>query len=529
MAEPRDGIVELRESFDQGRLRYLVGLGTSIAAGHPDPRSIERALLRAVFAEDVHLRHLCAEDAALDAVANSFVDRFGPDGVVEGVRQALAPRTSPAASTEDRERHLAEMLREALYDGRRERLLDPLHNELAAALLDPRYEGKARAWSFNVDDLLTSALAAAGATDARVIAEPGGEQGGRGPELVHLRGYLPRTGAARGPILGSERDLFGSHGKWQTAMLEEALLGPADVLLVGVSLTDPGVRRLLAMRLRASPRPSAGRVYALLGKVSRDAGRPPGATVLERFADRMATDAEPSLWRSWEVEPIVLEDRELWPHALRRIRLGVDPAGWATRASKWLAARGAYDGLYEEKRQRASHGLMRSMIRHLRSRFAIPREEEIHLGIHVPAQDDPRQLRIAFHFVGEQEGVSLLPNLLTEATARLRELSIGSTGEPEGATGHAFVTGTVVASQVGDGKLHENFSPEKADRWQGPRTFQSLLAVPAYVVEAGHLPVGVIYLDSNRRRPFWAELDQDDYHELCTFSSRMCISMLRGE
>lgn len=251
--------------------------------------------------------------------------------------------------------------------------------------------------------------------------------------------------------------------------------------------------------------------------------------VLERFADGMARDAEPAMWRSWQVEPIVIDDRELLPHALRRIRLGLDPAGWAARGSRWLASKGAYEGLYDEKRQRASHGLMRSMTRHLRSRFAIPREEEIHIGIHVPAQDDPRLLRIAFHFVGEQEGVSLLPNLLTEATARLRELSIGSPGEPEGATGYAFVTGTVVASQVGDEKLHENFSQEKADRWQGPRTFQSLLAVPAYVVEAGHLPVGVMYMSSNRRTPFWGALDQEDYRDLCAFCARMCVSMLRAD
>jgi hypothetical protein len=235
------------------------------------------------------------------------------------------------------------------------------------------------------------------------------------------------------------------------------------------------------------------------------------------------------VWRACGVEPVVIDHPDLVAASLRRVRLGLDPAGWAALGSKWLASKRTYESLYDEKRQKAAHGLLRSMARHLRSRFSVGREEEIHVGVHLPALDDPRCLRLAFHFVGEQEGGSLLPNLLTETLARQRELSIGGPGEPEGATGYAFVTGNVVRSHVGEKKLHENFPPEKAERWQGPRTFQSLLSVPAYVVEAGYVPVGVMYLNSNRKRAFWEDLDADDYKDLCAFCSTMCVSMLRAD
>ncbi len=519
MAETRGVIDELRASYDAGNLRYVVGSASS-APG--DARSVDRALLSQYFARDEELRHLCDEDAALDGVGRAFERRFGEGAVAAWVHDRLAAASS---SPEQAEELIFELVRRATYPAQRERAPDPIHHELAAAILDPKYERKARLLTLQSSDQLEAALSAAGARDVRVVAEPDSLAQGHTPEVVHLQGHVPRSGPARG-LLGSDGRAPG-HSPWADAVLANLLAGPerTDVLLVSVGIADPWLQELVGLRARLGERLPVARMFAL---VSSGKCVPPAETALERFGERLASEWEPSRWRALQIEPLVIDDPELLPHALRRVRLGVDPARWAKRSSQWLASKGAYLELYSEKRQRASHGLMRSMMRHLRSRFAIAREEEVHIGVHVPAEDDPRSLRIAFHFVGEQEGVSLLPNLLTEASARQRELSIGGPGEPEGATGSAFVTGKVVRSHVGDQKLHENFPPEKADRWQGPRTFQSLLAVPAYEIEAGHLPVGVMYLNSNRRRPFWSDLDPDDYRDLCAFCSRMCVSMLRA-
>jgi len=522
-------ILQMHESYDRSTLRYVVGPGAPV--GMAGEGALDRSLFSSFFGRRESLRFLSDETAALETLAAGLAQRFGADAVRELCRLDVGRGTAAPA---DIERELGELVRAALYGGRgrADALPTAVHHELAAAILGPKYTSRAPLITHAMDDLLPLAFEALGTKAAIVTDQSPAAHGEAGPTLACLHGYVPPSGPHVGSLVLSERDGAGPGGAWGDALVKELLFGadPPDVLLVGVSLADHALRRLLLQRMQAAKKQRVGRIVAVATPEGLGAATADESRVFERGGRRLAAEWERAFFGAWGVETITAAGADQVPYILRQIRLGVTPSEWAALGSKWLAARHAYDELYSEKRQHAAEAVMRSTSRYLRSRFAIPREEEIHLGVHIPAEDDPKALRIAFHFVGAEEGVSLLPNILTEAAARQRELSIGAPDAPEGATGHAFVTGNVTEAHIGDDRMHMHFSGAKTSRWhQGPRTFTSLLAIPVYAALAGHLPVAVAYIDSNRRQPFWKSLGQDDFRDLCGFFSRVCMTMLRSD
>ncbi len=141
-----------------------------------------------------------------------------------------------------------------------------LHRALAALVKDARGgKGVREVLTYNFDDLFEEALAAAGC-EFEVVAR-GERPSGRGVPVMHPHGILPKAGAsaldARVVFAeGHYHDEFASPHSWSNVVQLNAF-SQLRCVFVGLSMTDPNIRRLLG-----ATRSSAPQHFALLKRRS---------------------------------------------------------------------------------------------------------------------------------------------------------------------------------------------------------------------------------------------------------------------
>ena len=152
-----------------------------------------------------------------------------------------------------------------------------------------------------------------------------------GPRVVHLHGYFPfdAPGAAEekrlaGELVASDLDyhrLSNDHAAWTNRELM-TLLDSRSVLIVGMSLTDPNVRRLLAyLSEHKKSQDEAHDHFVILQQ------RPPMATAMHQRASEMLEDDEYKFWHGQGVKILRLSSWDglnylAAPHPLHRRGVG---------------------------------------------------------------------------------------------------------------------------------------------------------------------------------------------------------------
>lgn len=488
-------VEELRKLFQAGSLELLVGAGASIASGLPSWNELNRRLLSAFLAREHSDLEFQTRD--LDVAARIFVDSFGREAVVDVVRDKIPP-----------EGYL-ELLREALYrEGPKD--VSSIHLELAAMLVAARSTAKKLhgLYTFNFDDLLERSMERLLGHRPEVIVE--GERPSE-PHVVHLHGYLSppegRSGAT-GTVVLSEKDYHEARGDWASRKLEDLFLdGKRAILMVGLSLADPRLRWLLLERVKLAQqgRPVA-KVFALLSS----SPPAPDAALMERLARNFVRRHQEDFWASWKMDVLNLESHDMVPFYLRQVRLGADGGDWAAKGESFLrGASNVFRDLYREDVQRGAVAVLQEMHSLVRRRFAVPRDEELHMGGFVPAPG--AVIRMGFSCRGGDGRA----DILDEAYARDRSLSVASLEKAQGASGRAFLLGANIEASRRSPQVHRNFTAEMKESWTRDQSFSSLVCVPIYD-SRDWVPIGVSYLTSNRQQPFWASLDPQDYDDLVT-------------
>jgi hypothetical protein len=493
-----DLIDKIHASYREGRLECLVGAGASIASGLPSWNELSRRLI-GEFLRRIH-RDLALIDRDVAAISGEFAARLGRETVVDIIRD------------ESRQAFDGMLLR-ALYAGQQPEP-DTIHFELAAFLATARRLGHEPRGllTLNFDQLLEQAAAKLSGTPLRAItagARP------RAPHVVHLHGVLPLRGGPRGNLVLSERDYFRtSSSGWATDTLMNVLNArDKDLLLVGLSLSDPRLRSVLLARKQALADPryprerAAGRVFLL----APDAQPDEEAELLDRIAFGLASKYERLHWSSWQLEVLPAKSYALVPFELRRIRLGSDARRWTRMGRDFLEARCAtYRRLYDETTQRQILQVLSGNVEFIRSRFAIGRDEEVHVGAFVPNRDAGGQLRMAFHVKRRPD-----TDIVERDYANRRVLDVSRLEAPQGAAGYAFIQGVVGEARRDSPMLDAGFTKPMLADWGAAKTFSSVLSVPVYA-SPEWVPIGVIYATSNALEPFWTRLQVADYLDLQT-------------
>lgn len=264
----------LRAALATGQLSLVSGAGSSIAAGVASWENVLRQLLTTVFQVS---RNTSASDNP-EVLAAQYQRLFGtsPLIVAQYLKNALG-------------RDYLESLRTELYRGNPQgsRLLDAI-----VELCRPQRARSALASiiTFNFDDLLEHNLGR-----NRVQCQPVFSEGQvPRPEalpIYHVHGYIPRTGDLADHHVVFSEDAYHSHFidpySWSN-LVQLNHYGGATCLFLGLSMTDPNLRRLLDVSRRKAP-DGPLRHYAIKRRYSTadfvsEIGDPRAREVLTRMA-----------------------------------------------------------------------------------------------------------------------------------------------------------------------------------------------------------------------------------------------------
>ena len=343
----------IHESFVSGRLQIVVGAGASIAAGLPGWNDLNASMINEFFRgefENSGPGPFPLEPEELGTLSKVFESRFGRDAVIDLLRQRLDARGEESS--------FINVLYKALYGDMESYDLQPIHRELAAAM-GQRAEADRAAYIYtlNYDDALETAIENVRGEPPEVVTTEGviGDNA-----VVHLHGYLSIGNSdaepadlVEGEIILSEKDYLSSMGQTADQRLSELFEDDdSDVLLLGMSLEDPRLRRLLHRRASAGI-DQDNEVWVLLSEgESHNSG---DATIRKshRFADYYVAD----YWKAWGVHAISVSDHEFVPACLRAIRLGAACIASIFKEPFW-------EVLTDDERANLEH-LMRAIFRNV--------------------------------------------------------------------------------------------------------------------------------------------------------------------
>jgi len=505
LSEDPQLLKSLGRRLRSGRLDLLVGAGVSQASGFPSWNQLTGSLLVSFLRR--RYGGLDLNEPELKRASEIFVESFGREAVVDAVHLETG-------------RDYLELLRRALYPN------DPfdlstVHWELSALVgAMRRRRSQVRVYTFNFDALLESAIERLTKLGCSSVPGPGRIRGG--VAVVHLHGMLGATGRARGTLVLSERDYHATNDAWALKTLSDLFGDPQRaILMVGLSLSDSRLRRVLLDRVRRlrNGEPAA-EVYAILSKGAVQ----PETELVERLSRSFVRGHERAFWKSWEIRVLDAPSHDLVPSLLRRMRLGSDPRAWVRRSTHFLTSRSAnYRALFQKQQQRFATEYLGRALDSLRRRFMVERAEMLTLGGFVPFP--PATLRLAFHYRGNRRD-----DRVTSRISKARQLNVGDIARPEGAAGSAFISGATVEGVRGKPRnnIDLNFTRAKKAQWSQEQGFRGLLCVPVFD-SIDWVPIGVVYLTSSRRSPFWIELSPQDYDGLQTGLRNIYRGVLRYE
>jgi hypothetical protein len=304
----REVLREVREQHRAGRLGFLVGAGLSVPIGLPGWAAFNEALL-----ENAIGRHAPGGAAHARALSRAYLDLLQGQSLaaVDLVRQRVGA-----------DFHV--VLRGALYEREELRKFQPteVHYALAKLALDSQPPFPCL-HTTNYDDLLELTIANMVGKRPRAVHATR-RSVSDGPRVVHLHGYFPfdPPNAAEEKRLAAElvasdldyHRLSNDHAAWTNRELM-ALLDARSVLIVGMSLTDPNVRRLLAYLSEHKKAHDEGHDHFVILQQ-----RPPMADAEHQRASEMLDDDEHEFWHKQGVKILRLSSWDGLNYLLRRIR-----------------------------------------------------------------------------------------------------------------------------------------------------------------------------------------------------------------
>ena len=475
-------VADLHRFYVRKQLRVLVGNGVSIPSGFPAWDSLNLGLLEVLVRTDSRDRNLWAGliEPEVPKLTRSLYEVLGRNGAADFVRMTSASRFK---------RRLAEVLYKDV-NLRAESLTDA-QRQLAAM------SGNAPLLTTNFDPLLEMAIAelkgSAKWERYRKTPRAGVRTFTRGV-VEHVHGWIDPDGGSGGHLILTESDYFNlaaNDREPANRRLRILFERSGAVLIVGMSMQDPNIRRLL---------------YVL--RSEETSGLPPAFLVLKN-TDPVVDNYTSDYWRKRAVRLIFINDHEELAGLLRDAQWGSaapgEPPAWMTESTEWLESAIGRDLFVDADWQLLARKLLATLRSRVRQLFAIPNEEECHFGLFVPLRQ------------GKFEKLSLVAtsrDVTPEdavAYARARSLDIQK-GREQGAAGLAFTSGRARESLHGDIGQDFNFKPEMTERWvneQGFRDWRSVLAVPL-LAGKNWTPVAVVTLTSNSPQPFWRRFSANE-------------------
>jgi hypothetical protein len=476
-----EAVDALHDFYTRGRLRILTGAGTSIPSGLPNWDSLNLGLLQALIHSDASDKNLWAAliEPELPKLTRSLYDILGRNGAADFVRMARSKQF---------ERIIAKVLyQEVSLDTR--------------ALTDVQYQLGTMAvhaplLTTNFDPLIEVAMAALhGSAEWKQYraTTPRRSARFRTSLVEHIHGWIDPGGPSSGTLVLTESDYFrlaAGDNEPANRRLKQLFAEPGAVLIIGMSMEDTNIRRLL---------------YVLR---SGDGAALPPVFLVTKTTDPIVDSYASEYWRKRALRLIFISKYEELAGILRDVAWGRprhgNPPNWLKASLDWIDSTLGTELLLDGDWQILARDLLRTLRSRVRQLFAIRFEERCHFGLFVPMrQNGTVRLALAATSRG-------LPGDLSPGGG-MRSLSIAR-GQEQGSGGISFSTGIIKETLFGDSDPDFNFTPGMKSQWVnelGFRDWRSVLSVP---VLAGRdwTPVAVITVTSNLSKPFWSTFGSDE-------------------
>jgi hypothetical protein len=494
----REVLREVREQHRAGRLGFLVGAGLSVPIGLPGWAAFNESLL-----ENAIGRHAPGGASHVRALSRAYLDLLQGQSLaaVDLVRQRVGG-----------DFHV--VLRNALYEREQLRKFQPteVHYALARLALDsqPPYPCL---HTTNYDDLIELTIANMLGKRPRAV-HAHRRSASDGPRVVHLHGYFPFDfpGTAEEKRLAAElvasdldyHRLSNDHAAWTNRELM-TLLDARSVLIVGMSLTDPNVRRLLAyLSEHKKSHDEAHDHFVILQQ------RPPMADADHQRASEMLEDDEYKFWHGQGVKILRLSSWDGLNYLLRRIRFTDEE--WDRRHKElriaWATAN--YAGVDFE--DTTLHEFGTELLGYHRDRIvaAVGLEGRVELNLFLPMIDG-RYRRALSSMAGRARAA---PRWFTPKHDKqtIPEVELALT------VGEAF-KGTTRSARP---------APPPADEPPYQDWYSSLVSVPYFDYVAGGIPVALLQLVSSDAALAQAAPHDDTLRTLMREAITGAVHLLRG-
>ncbi|NOR70949.1 MAG: TIR domain-containing protein [Methylomarinum sp.] len=238
--ENTQAIEALSLAHHDGRLTLVCGAGVSVGAGISSWNNLLLGLLEKMMASISNNENLSLKVSD----ANEFQKRYGSSALIIG--KYLKSNLGKDFSSE---------LRDALYQN------NPDTSDIIEAVVElsrPKRDGKPldSLITFNFDNLIEEALEKNRVTHKAIYTEGMRSKSSELP-IYHVHGYLPR----KGRIL-KDKDIVFSEDAYHSQFIDPFSwsnliqlnkLSQNTCLFIGLSLTDPNLRRLLDVANRKNP------------------------------------------------------------------------------------------------------------------------------------------------------------------------------------------------------------------------------------------------------------------------------------
>lgn len=251
--ERDDRLAELAGSYSKGELTLFLGAGVSIDAGLPDWTSLLDSLFVRFLTKELSASDIRDEEIEEIVKRLKDVDDPSPLMVARHLRRGIVGDSSEATEK------FRQQITESLYQVSKKRraIKSDLLSRLAHMTRPRRSGAKVNAVvTYNFDDLLEKQLNASGDLYQSIFRE-GATASVEELPIYHVHGFLPedRDGYDRlreSTLAFAEEgyhEIYSDSYHWSN-LVQLNLLRDTSCLFVGLSLTDPNLRRLLEIAAR---------------------------------------------------------------------------------------------------------------------------------------------------------------------------------------------------------------------------------------------------------------------------------------
>lgn len=500
-------VTELHKRHCAGTLRILVGAGISISSGFPSWDQLNLRMMEEYLQKTLpHLQHIKDE---LNKTAKHHYDILGRDGTIGLIFD----------KDKGNEPKFYRSLAKVLYPSRShdKLVVRSVQKQIAALALDA-YEKvkigkKASPYlaTTNFDPMLELAIdhlqtQSGNNNDWREYRSPAGAT--YQPKLSqlvveHIHGWIDTDGETGGTIVLTESQYLDSmqssnESKSINNRFKKLFSEKASVLIVGMSLSDPNVRRFLHRRRRNKLKPHEHKIYAIIRE-------DPTHLVNRHLID---------YWENWGVTPILLQSHGDLPRFIRDVQWGIaDKLPWFETVTKWVAEKQPETKIFGDEWQRLAFYVLSVILYQIRTYFTVPIEEDLQLSLFFPMKLNEDTSSTIYK-------VATTRRIRSGEEARQHACDKSIIVDPEreeGVAGHAFLSSIAIEVLNNGEGINYRFSSEKTEKWDctdRPRDWRSILAIPVLDTPQW-LPVAVITVSSNYAEPFWKRFnDERDLPEL---------------